>query len=336
MEWNKFIFAVLSRTNLACGKGQWSLLLILPASLKGHGMPTHKFIQGRDVLWNSSLRAGEVTGLCPSPLKPGGTPTISQELAGQRGPPGRWEGGRWLHHLATFKPRACLRWPSCYLATFQDGRAGWVCFSLELIVFHSLVEAALVPWEGGGRVGWPWALGPSAPSVGLAAGFPGKQTCWGLCTRQALGHDSQPPRDGALLAPGANVARSPVPAALRRAWFPQLDRQEKERKDKMSRSQGAGGFPWKWFDGIKLLLLFIPANQPLIRNSSPTVVLEVWWQPRWVWGGVAVHESRAAAIHPVLWAQHSHLPSACLHLALLTFGLDSCARWRWTCTLQNV
>ena len=30
-------------------------------------------------------------------------------------------------------------------ASFQDGRAGWVCFSLELIAFHSPVEAAMVP-----------------------------------------------------------------------------------------------------------------------------------------------------------------------------------------------
>lgn len=51
------------------------------------------------------------------------------------------------------------------------------------------------------------------------------------------------PWDQALLASGANVACSLVPAALRRTWFPQLAQQEEKRKGKMPRSQGAGGFP---------------------------------------------------------------------------------------------
>lgn len=53
----------------------------------------------------------------------------------------------------------------------------------------------------------------------------------------------QPSRDRALLAPGANVASSPGPAALRRAEFPQLVPQEEERKDRAPESQAAGVFP---------------------------------------------------------------------------------------------
>ena len=79
------------------------------------------------------------------------------------------------------------------------GELGGSGFLLNLLYFIPSLRQPWFPEKGAGRrrgrVGWPWALGPSAPAVGSAAGFPGKQTCWGLCTRQAPGHDSQQPPD---------------------------------------------------------------------------------------------------------------------------------------------
>ena len=203
MEWNQFISEVLSRTNLARGKGQWSLLLILSASLRGTGCPLTSSSKERMAFETQVWGLERLPGCAPLPWSQAAHPPSPRSSQGNKCPLGVGKRGDGCH-LAASKPRASPRWPSCQLPGWES----WVglfftwtyCISFPSWSSHGSLRR--MPAEGGGRVGWPWALGPSAPGVGSAAGFPGKHSCWWLCTRQALSHDSQQPPTPCPLGPG--------------------------------------------------------------------------------------------------------------------------------------
>ena len=106
--------------------------------------------------------------MCPSPLKPGGTPTVSQELAGQQVPPGSWEEGRWLS-LGSIQTQGVSK--VTQLPASRMGELGGFVFHLNLLHFIPQLKQPWFPEKDAGR---------RRRQGGVALGT------WPLCSRCGL------------------------------------------------------------------------------------------------------------------------------------------------------